>query len=364
MRIVIDGRIINSSTGRYVERLLYHLEKIDTKNEYIVLVPTKDLSFWTPTNTNIRVEACDYSNFSLGEQTGMRAQLDNLHADLVHFCMPQQPVFYGGDSVTTIHDLTLLRTSPSAKNPFVFRVKQFVGRFVFHRVIRKSKAIITDSEFSKQDIINFDARASGKTFVTLLGTGTSSVEQEPYQLPFSQYLLYVGQQLDHKNLPRLAEAHQKLLATSPDLGLVLAGRLTPEAVAHKQRFEELGYKNIHFTDFITDEQLNWLYANCRVYVFASLMEGFGLPGLEAMEHGAPVASSKATSLPEILGDAAQYFDPYNVDDIASTIQRYLEDETLRTQAIEKGYKQVRLFSWERMAEETVAVYRKAIGDES
>lgn len=360
MRIVIDGRIINSSTGRYVERLVHYLEKIDQDNEYIVLVPSKDLSYWTPTSSNFRIEACDYSNYSLGEQTGMLKQLNSLNPDLVHFCMPQQPVMYNGKAVTTIHDLTLLRTGPSAKNPLMFRIKQFIGRYVFRRVISKSIAIITDSEFSKQDIIAFDARAEGKTTVTLLGAGVTSTEQEPCPLPFARYIMFVGQQLDHKNIPRLAEAHQKLLIANPDLGLVLAGKLTPEALTHKELFQRKGYKNIHFTGFIPDAQLNWLYANCRLYVFASLMEGFGLPGLEAMGQGAPVASSNTTSLPEILGDAAQYFDPYNVNDMANTIQEYLEDESLRAQAIEKGYKQIEKFSWERMAQETYAVYRKAM----
>lgn len=361
MRIVIDGRIIHSSTGRYVERLVTYLQDLDTKNEYIVLIPTKDLDYWKPTAANFSVISCDYNNYSIGEQIGMLRQLNSLHADLVHFCMPQQPILYRGKTVTTIHDLTLLRTGSSSKNPFIFKVKQFVGRYVFHHVINKSSVILTDSEFSKHDIEQYDSRATDKTIVTLLGAGAASNELEPYELPFEDYLLYVGQQLDHKNIPRLAEAHQKLLANYPNLGLVLAGRLTPEAKANKEHFENIGYKNILFTDYISDAQLNWLYKQCRVYVFASLMEGFGLPGLEAMGQGAPVASSNKTSLPEVLGDAALYFDPTSPQDIADAVQRYLGDESLRQNHIALGNEQIKKFSWSRMAKETLAQYKNVLG---
>lgn len=361
MKIVIDGRIINSSTGRYVERLITFLQDFDTENEYIVLVPSKDINYWTPRSKNFSVVACDYANYSIGEQLGMLKQLNSLQPDLVHFCMPQQPILYGGKVITTIHDLTLLRTSSSSKNSIVFRIKQLVGHYVFRKVIAKSSYILTDSEFSQQDIITFDSRANDKTVVTLLGAGVSSPEVAEHSVPFREFILYVGQQLDHKNIPRLAEAHQELLHKNPDLGLVLAGRLTPEATRHKELCEELGYKNIYFTGFVSDAELNWLYKNCRVYVFASLMEGFGLPGLEAMSQGAPVASSNTTSLPEILGDAALYFDPLDTSSIAETIQLYLDDESLRQSQIKLGYKQIEKFSWKRMAEETMEVYRKALG---
>lgn len=337
-----------------------HLQDIDQDNHYVVLVPTKDLKYWKPSNPNFSLMACDYKNYSFGEQVGLLRQLQSLKPDLVHFCMPQQPILYRGKTVTTIHDLTLLRTNPSAKNPVIFRIKQWVGHFVFHRVIKKSTIILTDSEFSKQDIIQFDGAAKNKTLVTHLGAGSASDEQKAYQLPFSNYLLYVGQQLDHKNIPHLAEAHQLLLTKYPDLGLVLAGRLTPEANAHQQLFQDKGYKNIYFTDFISDPELNWLYANCRVYVFPSLMEGFGLPGLEAMMHGAPVASSNTTCLPEILGDAAMYFDPRNTQDISETISQYLDSDELRFEKIALGKNQIKKYSWSRMAEQTAAAYDKIL----
>ncbi|MBC7943336.1 glycosyltransferase family 1 protein, partial [Candidatus Saccharibacteria bacterium] len=106
MHIVIDARIINSSTGRYVERLLHYLQEVDDLNSYTVLVPSKDEHFWTPTADNFIVKTADFANYSLAEQIGFKKFLDQLQPDLVHFCMPQQPVFYTGAKVTTFHDLT------------------------------------------------------------------------------------------------------------------------------------------------------------------------------------------------------------------------------------------------------------------
>ena len=361
MHIAIDARIINSSTGRYIERLLHYLEEIDTTNHYTILVRSNDLTYWTPKNDNFQVRAADFKNFSLAEQTGFKKFLDELAPDLVHFCMPQQPVLYTGKSVTTMHDLTLLRVYNSDKNWFVFRFKQLVGQVVFRRVIRKSSLVLAPSEYSKNDLISFAKIDPSKVRVTLLATEVpdSSVYQA-YELPFKKFILYVGQQSDYKNIRRLGEAHQKVLKDHPGLGLVLVGKKAADTKANETYFTRHGYQNIHFTGFIPDEQRDWLMQHCAAYVFPSLMEGFGLPGLEAMAVGAPVISSNATCLPEIYGDAAEYFNPYSIDDMAATIGRVIGDEKIRHRLIQAGSKQVKKYSWRRMAEQTHQAYLDAI----
>jgi glycosyltransferase involved in cell wall biosynthesis len=146
----------------------------------------------------------------------------------------------------------------------------------------------------------------------------------------------------------------------PDLGLILVGKLNKSARLNQDYFEKHNFKNILFTDFVEDEQLNWLYAHAAVYVFPSLMEGFGLPPLEAMLHGTPVVSSNATCLPEIQGDAAYYFDPLDVSDMARAIDDVLKNEQLRLDLIKEGYKQVKKYSWKKMAEQTHKVYEDAL----
>src|SRR5690606_7633188 len=129
------ARIINSSTGTYVERLLHYLQDIDKDNNYTILVRRKDRKYWKPRNSNFCVVIAEFDNYSFGEQLGFKKLLDSLHADLVHFCMPQQPVLYSGKKITTIHDLTLMKTYNSDKNWFVYKMKQSIGRFVFKSVI-------------------------------------------------------------------------------------------------------------------------------------------------------------------------------------------------------------------------------------
>lgn len=366
MKIAIDARIINSSTGRYIERLVHYLEELDHKNDYFILVPTKDLGFYTPLNPRFKIIAADFDNYSLTEQTGLLRLLNRLKPDLVHFCMPQQPVLYRGKHITTIHDLTLLNTYNSDKNLITYRLKQYIGRFVFHYVARSSAHILTPSQFTKDSYVHFAGITPDKITVTYEGCDITDVTvPAPYTtLQDKQFLLYVGSQSDYKNIRRLMQAHQMLRKSHPRLLLVLVGRLTGKngapLVRNKEWASQQNYQGIIFTDFVPDEQLAWLYQHCAAYVFPSLMEGFGLPGLEAMASGAPLASSHATCLPEIYGDGAHYFNPTSTDDMAAKINDILADPTLRAELIARGKKQAARYSWRTMATQTLAAYEQAL----
>jgi glycosyltransferase involved in cell wall biosynthesis len=358
--IAIDARVINSSTGTYVERLLHYLQKIDSTNKYTILVRKKDQDFWKPTADNFTVKVADFDNYSFAEQIGFKRFLDKLHPDLVHFCMPQQPILYKGLHVTTIHDLTLLRTYNTDKNWLVFHLKQLVGRFVFKHVIKSSRYIITISKFSKKEILKFGKIPAAEVAVTPLAADIFHDKLEPYEHPFKEFILYVGQQSDYKNIRRLGDAHQQLLKTHPNLGLILVGRVNASAKITQKYFDSKGYKNILFTDFLPDTQRDWLYKKAAAYIFPSFMEGFGLPGLEAMGYGAPVVSSNATCLPEVYGNAAIYFNPGDTNDMAQAIDKVISDDKLRSELIKKGYKQLAKYSWLRTAKQTHSVYVDAL----
>ena len=358
--IAIDARIINSSTGTYVERLLHYLQEVDQVNQYTVIVPTKDRLFWQPTADNFTIQTADFDNYSFAEQVGFKKYLDNFNPDLVHFCMPQQPIFYRGNKVTTFHDLNLIHTYNSDKNWLIYHAKQLVGRFVFKSVAKSNNYIITPSQYSKNDLLKFVTIPADKITVTYESADVSNSPNKPYQHPFKNFIMYVGQQSDYKNIRRLGDAHQQLIKKHPDLGLILVGRKNASALQNEAYFNSKNYKNILFTDFIPDAQRNWLYTQAAAYIFPSLMEGFGLPGLEAMGYGAPVVSSNATCLPEVYGDAAHYFDPNNTDDIVRAIDEVISNEALQKDLVEKGYKQLKKYSWHRMAEQTHAVYMMAL----
>ena len=362
-KIAIDARELRTSTGRYVERLLHYLQQVDTKHDYLVLLKTKDIAGWQPTNPRFSVVACDHKEFTFDEQLGMKKQLDALKPDLVHFTMVQQPVWYTGKVVTTMQDLTTIRFKNPTKNQIVFTAKQQVYKWVNKRVAHKSALLITPTQFVKDDVAAYTGVNPDKITVTL--ESADAIQDQPQPLPALQdkrFIMYVGRPTPHKNLGRLIQAFAQLQAQHPDLWLVLAGKKDANYQLHQATVQRMGLQNVLFTDFIPDSQLRWLYEHCAAYVFPSLSEGFGLPALEAMSHGAPIVSSNATCLPEVSGDAAYYFDPLNVDDMAAKISDVISNQTLRAELIAKGAVQIKKYSWQRMAEQTLAVYERALGE--
>lgn len=357
--IVIDARNIGGSTGRYVERLLHYLQELDVMNRYSVLIYPKDLDKWNPTSQNFTKVACPHKEFTFDEQLGLLKQIKDLQPDLVHFSMVQQPVLYAGAVVTTMHDLTTVRFLDPAKNAIVFKFKQQVYKWVNRRVARKSAHIFTPSAFVRDDVADFTDISTDKITVTLEGADELPQGAEPVQgLEGQEFIMYVGRPFPHKNLDRFISSFASLKKTHPNLKLVLAGKINATYQSLIDRVERENIPDVIFTDFISDAQLRWLYENCAAYVFPSLSEGFGLPGLEAMRCGAPVVSSNATCLPEVYADAAHYFDPKNIDDMARAINEVLKNKKLRAKLIKAGTAHVQEFSWKRMAEQTLEVYKK------
>jgi glycosyltransferase involved in cell wall biosynthesis len=362
MHIAIDARFINSSTGRYCERLLHYLQTTDTFNRYSVLVLKKDRDYWKPFSKNFEVVVADYRNYTFAEQFGFKRFLTALNPDLVHFGMPQQPIWYKGLAITTFHDLTLTKPHDSGKNKLFFFIKQTVGKYVFKKAAQKSAHIIAISEYTKKDLQAFTAVPEEKISIVYEAGETTIGSATPYAVPFKRYILYVGQQSNYKNLKRLGDAHQKIRETYPELGLVLVGKKDTAAQKNEAYFNEKGYTGIHFTGFVEDAQLNWLYQQAEAYIFPSLMEGFGLPGLEAMAHGVPVISSDATCLPEVYANAAHYFNPNDTVSMVHSIAEVLSNPTLKEQLITNGYQRIKNFSWKRMAIETHSIYEKVLKD--
>jgi glycosyltransferase involved in cell wall biosynthesis len=362
MHIAIDARIINSSTGRYVERLLTYLQDIDSPHTFSVLVRTADKDYWKPTKSNFAVVIADYPQYTFREQLGFYFFLKKLGPDLVHFCMPQQPLLYTGKSVTTVHDLNLLHiTENDGMSPVVLKTKKFIFKSLLNIVLDRSAAIITPTNFIKQNILSFRSIDENKIAVTY--ESADLVSKKPVvvkQYASVPFLLMVGRAEQYKNQKGAIEAHQQLLWKHPDLRLVIVGKRDDTSRQTEQWALTQGYRNVDFFGFASDEQLAWMYEQCQAYVFPSFMEGFGLPGLEAMRHSAPVISSNATCLPEVYGNAALYFDPANPREMADQIAKVLSDKKLRTDLIKKGTRQVKKYSWKRMATQTHQIYTEAL----
>lgn len=363
MRIAIDARIIRTSTGRYVERLVHYLQEIDHENEYVILLDKKDFDTWTPTAPNFRKYKIDIPNYSLKEQLSYPFLLRRLKVDLVHFAMPQQPLLYFGRSVTTVHDLTLLHHKNYEDNSVLaYNIKQFIFGLVMRFAVRKSRLVIAPTEYTKGDIVKTLGAKTEKIVVTYeSGEELAQDSADPVtKLQDKPYIMYVGRMDPYKNIRRLIQAHQQLIKAHPDLQLALPGAKDGNVQVLEQWVKDKKFKGVHFLGFVSDQQLQWLFQNTRAYVFPSLSEGFGLPGLEAMNYGAPLVSSNATCLPEVYQNGAHYFDPTNIEDMAAKINEVLEDQTLRGNLIAEGKKVIARYSWQKMAEETLEVYKRAL----
>lgn len=236
---------------------------------------------------------------------------------------------------------------------------------------RKAKKIFTISKASKDDIIKVYNASEDKVVVTYPGIKKSSIRELSDKAQSSnmseiknkfgiseKYILFVGTLQPRKNVVRLIEAFARILKEAKDknLELVLVGKrgwLYEEILEAPKKFNI--EENVKILEFVNDEDLQLLYKNAICFVLPSLYEGFGLPVLEAMVNGCPVITSNVSSLPEAGGDAALYFDPKNVDDMVKKISPLLNNEKLRKEMIEKGYKQAKKFTWEKTAKETLSV---------
>jgi glycosyltransferase involved in cell wall biosynthesis len=306
--IVLDARIRRSSTGRYVDRLLEHLQNIDQTTRYTVLVQPDDP--WEPTNANFTAVACPFPQFSLNpvHQFRFTWQLYSLRADLVHFPMNQQPIFYFKPVITTTMDFTFLR-HPRRQNdsPLLFWIKMTGYKFLFWYSNKKSAHIITITNYVKKELETTYAFTKGKITTTYCAAEpalANKAVQPKGVVKNDKFLFAVGTAFPHKNLENLVTAHKLLLKKYPNLKLYMAGKKDYYYNKLDSYIEQNTNINMVQTmGFITDEELKWMYEHAAVYVFPSYSEGFGLPALEAMVHGTPVAST-LNQAPLLLWPAA------------------------------------------------------------
>jgi glycosyltransferase involved in cell wall biosynthesis len=264
-------------------------------------------------------------------------------------------------TVFTLHDLIFLQF-PEYHLPY----NRWYLTFAMPRFLAAADVIVTPSECSRQDAIKFYGIPESKIKVIYEAAAPSLKPaadpavldrvREKYHLP-EKFMLHVGTIEPRKNLDRLLEAAQRLRAGGEDVQLVIVGGKGWLYQSFFQRLETLALEDaVHLPGYVPDADLPAVYSGARLVTVPSLYEGFGLPVLEAMARGAPVVCSNTSSLPEVGGDAAGYFDPTDVAAMAETIQTAWRDETLRERMRQDGLTRAAQFSWARAADETLAVY--------
>lgn len=243
--------------------------------------------------------------------------------------------------VFTLHDLHHLRVRENSS-----AAKRAYYRHVIRPACRRAAFVLTVSEFSKREIVEWAGVRPEKVISVGNGIGPPFVAEGAKHVPGFPYLLYVGSRKPHKNLPRLMQAFA--LAELPaELRLILVGWEGPELDSEIQPRGLGGRVICRRCD--SDEELASLYRGALGFVFASLYEGFGLPPLEAMACGAPVVTSNAAAIPEVLGDAGLLVDARNVDEFAAAIHALVADAGLREKLREKGFARAKKFTWDETA---------------
>lgn len=289
-----------------------------------------------------------------------------LDLDLVHDPTGIFPLSLAGcKKVVTIHDVFPFVTPQTST-----ALEKLVYCLWLPLALRQADAIITISQHSKKDIIRYLPFTKEKIIVIPNGKNPAyqplPVEHvqpvlEKLTIP-TPYILYVGSLEPRKNLLRLLQAYACLRQEVTPWHLVIVGAKNFWKNAPVvETVENLGLKPwVHFTGFVEEEDLPALYNGADLFVFPSLYEGFGLPPLEAMACGTPVVTSNTSSLPEVVGDAAIMVDPYDVDAISEAMARVLSDPALAEDLRQRGLLQAEQFSWQKMAEETIEVYKKVL----
>lgn len=367
-KIGIDARFYSTNftgIGRYTAELINNLAKIDQENQYFVFLNRPQFEQFNPPGSNFQKVLVNASHYSLKEQSLFLLDLLKYNLDLMHFTHFNAPIFYNKPSLVTIHDLTL-EFYPGKK--MSKKIHRLAYQCTIRNIAKKSKHIFAVSQNTANDINQILKIPKEKITVTYNGIGSefheikdSTLEKnlrEKYNLD-KPFLLYTGVWRTHKNLVKLIQAFKLLREKyQKDVYLVLTGKKDNIYTEIPWTINSLDLENsVKCVGLVPESDLLALYNFAEGYVFPSLYEGFGFPPLEAMACGTPVASSFTSSLPEICGEAALFFDPQNINDLAEKMNLLLSDSRLRSDLRQKGFKQIQNFKWKNCAQKTFEIYK-------
>jgi len=374
MKIAINCAFFQPKGGgikEYIQNLVENLNLIDNENEYILYV-LEDYIEYANTNLKCRFQIksipfkgstlIDVIKRSVFESYFWRKEEQNERWDLFHSPFFHGPKLKNTPLILTVHDMRFFRFPET----YTFLRYQFLKRAVKNS-IKRANHIISISQFTKDEIC--DAYATPEKKITVIHeainrnhfseqTLTSEDDiQVMSKLSKSKFMLSVGHLEPRKNYNRLINAfHQVRYKLDEELYLVIVGKKGHNYNDTLRLIESNDH--VVYLDFVSLPLLNWLYKNTEIFVFPSFYEGFGFPPLEAAAHGTISAVSDISSIPEVCGDAAAYFDPFNETDMAQVLYNIITNHQLQDSLKSKLEFQLAKFSWRKNAEETISIYNK------
>ena len=379
MRIGIDARLLayRRGMGNFLYNLLIELIELDRTNQYVLYTnqPLSDTNLDLP--DNFQVQFLSLPTYPLWEQVALplaarRDQLDVLHcpANTGPLWLPK-----GVSLVLTVHDVMyMLPTSVLPASPSLYqRLGRLYRRLVVPLVARRATTIVTDSHYSRQDIVKYLDGAEDSVQVVwgapnsacrVITDATALTKVRTKYALHRPFILALAGVDPRKNTVKVIEAFALLLknfsAQPAAYQLALVGLPTSAQPSFLTQARKLGVdRHVSLMGFVPEADLVALYNLAEVFVYPSLYEGFGLPVLEAMACGTPVVTSPAGSIPEVAGDAALFVDPTSAVAISQGIIQVLSDRELAQRLQALGFAQAGRFSWRRTATEMLRIYADA-----
>ncbi len=362
MKIGIDARLIHETgVGRYIRNLIEELGKVDDKNTYIIFLNAAGFESFTVPNNRWKKVFVNVAWHTVSEQVWMPIVFSLQHLDLVHVPYFNIPIFYLGAMIVTIHDLTIKHFDTgkaSTRFWLLYKIKRLLYGFIMSIGISRAKHILVPSFATKAEIIEHYHVSEKKITVTYEGvdpeiTNASYKKTSEQSLISTPYFLCVGNAYPHKNLSVVIDALER---SKTNVKVVFAGK---EDFFYKRLRREITRRGVSsrviFFGAADDEDLHSLYTHAQALLFPSLMEGFGLPPLEALSCGCPVIASDIPVHREILKNMVTYFSPIDREQLTILLDTWKKDDHQVNS--EKVALEIREYNWKKLALETLHVYK-------
>ena len=368
-KILLDCRFWGSGhtgLGRYTTSLVTELYRQKPKFDLTLLINPENKAEIESKLNHPQLLLCSGRPYSLAEQLSIPKIIHAFHPDLVHFLHFNAPLLNRIPFIVTIHDLIKHHSrglDTTTKSPLFYPVKRLGYQLTMKQAVQQSRLILTPSQWVKKDILNNYPIKQNKIIVT--PEAADKIYFKPVSLasvPAYDYLIYVGNAYPHKNLIQLIKAVQSYRqldsnnARNLKLIIVTAANIFYDRLREYIR-QSNAQSSVKLTHFTSDQRLAGLYRHSLAFITASLSEGFGLPGLEAMASKTLVLASDRTALPEVYGQAAIYFNPDNLSDIVAKINHVVNlTPVARAKLLQLGKQRVSQFSWAKTAKLTLKAY--------
>ena len=378
MKIGIEGQRLYRRNKHGMDmvalELIKNLQLTDHENEYVVFVKPDEDNTCIPQAPNFKIIELKGGPYPIWEQIALPKAAKDEGCDILHCTSNTGPIWSAVPLIVILHDIIYLESVSILKKGGTWYQKlgNMYRRWVVPPVVRKSKRVVTVSNFEKERIKNFMGLGDnlvaiyngvGKHFKEITDKTILDKAKNKYNLP-DKFLFFLGNTDPKKNTPNVLKAFAEFNAESKvKYKLVM---LDFDETVLQAILSDIGHpeirSDIQLTGYVVNTDLPAIINQCEVFLYPSLRESFGIPILEGMACGVPVITSNTSSMPEIAGNAALIVDPYNPGEIKNAIVKLVTDKDLRADLKIRGIQQAAKFSWENMAKQYLSLYNEVYNE--